>query len=222
MTWSETEVANLSCGYLGERAISDINDVNDTHAVILKRNLEPARQYTLRRFIWNFAKARIAVNRNPVAPLFDYSDSYTLPNDFIRFISINNYPIPFNPSQGYVGCRFEIGPLSQLLCNANGAPSIQIRYIQDVLDPSLWDNCFRRMVARQLALDCSPVLTKSPSITSQQAKLLSLETPEAVSITVQEQPLQRIQVSKSIEARRAYGQSNGSFGWSGDYENPWY
>lgn len=208
----------MTLGFLGERTISDINDTNNTTAIQLARALPNARRTTLRNYLWNFAKARAVINRNAVAPLFDYSDSYTLPADFIRFLSINEYPI-----YGTGGWKnFELGPDHQLLANAGGAVSIQLRYTKDVPDPSLWDDDFTRIVARQLALDTALVITKNQQIASQQAKLLSTEKPDAVSITVQEVPLQRINVSRSIMARRSYGPGSGVTQWQNGFDCPWW
>lgn len=205
----------MALGFLGERPIYSLTDT-DTTSVVMNRFFPSSRQSALRRFLWNFAMNRTTINRNPVAPPFDYTDAYQLPNDFIRFQSINGWNIPLGsttPIGPFASQFYQVVNNAQLYCNANGSPSLQVRYIQDVIDPSLWDACALRVWAYQLALDVALTITQNPIKVKTMQAGLDREIPEAVSITVQENKLRRVQVSKAIQARRAYGSYGTSNGW---------
>ncbi len=196
---SPEDIANMAMVHIGERFISNIEDPVTDQEVIISTMYDTARQTALRQYIWNFSLSRIAITRQADTPLFGFPDAYSLPDDFIRFVRINNLNVT---NQQVRSNTWKLIENKTLLYNGNGAPSIQIEYVKDVIDVSKWTSDFADLVSYFLALKVAMAITKEKSVVKTIDGLIERFIPDAISITTQENPLRRVQRSKSIEARR--------------------
>ena len=107
---SKIDICNMALDYVGQSPVGNIDSPGTPTEILVARHYDDARQNVLRKYCWNFAKTRAKCSRN-ATPLFDYADSYQLPNDFVRFLSTNgvndaglNYAVTPN-IRAYLGYR---------------------------------------------------------------------------------------------------------------------
>lgn len=185
--------------FIGERPVNDVDDPTTDEEMIINTMIDACRQTTLRSYLWNFATSRIAITRRAGAPLFGYSDAYNLPDDFIRFVRVNTLTGTWEFVREN---SYRLAEDKTLMFNGQGAASLQIEYIKDVTDPSKWTGDFTKLMALNLAMDIAFAMTKEKAVVQMIDKEIDRFIPDALSITIQENPLRRVQRSKSIEARR--------------------
>lgn len=88
MASSETDIANLALGHLGEARITSLEE--DTIAGrACSLHYSAARDQVLRSHRWNFAQRRITLSRLADAPEFGWSYQYELPADCLRVLEVN-------------------------------------------------------------------------------------------------------------------------------------
>lgn len=196
---SNTDVGNLALDALGLPPVNSIDAPQTNTELVLSRHYDESRRWTLRRGVWGFAKARATLAIDGASPLFDFSDRYKAPNDFVRLLQPAELIEPDVALFWYGPYEFSGG---YLLTNSGGAPQLNIRYIQDVTDVTLWDVDFPDLVATRLAYKCCMALTGDKEL----AKLLKGESEfsqaDALATNGQENRPIRIQRSRSLEARR--------------------
>lgn len=147
---SEVEIANLALDELGEPPVQDIDSPTTKTAELLRRNFARSRQDVLSKHEWKFAKGRAVVTRNG-AGTFDYADSYTLPTDFISFLSIEGF-------EWWQNDDYDIQE-TNLLANASTAATLNLRYTRDVEQVGKWTANFVELVVLTLAKNIAYALT---------------------------------------------------------------
>jgi hypothetical protein len=111
---------------LGAQPINDLSDNND-RARLASNLLEPVRNYVLRRHPWNCAVKRVLLAPDVAVPAFDWAYAYTLPNDYMKTLSVGEY-------SAEIAFKIESG---KLLCDDN--PCL-LRYIWRNENPATWDD----------------------------------------------------------------------------------
>lgn len=196
---SAVDICNLALDMVGEAAISSIENPTTKAGRAVARNYDFARRTLLREVVWNFAKKYKVVTRSGT-PDFNYTDAYTFPGDFIRFLSFDG------DSEEYQNQSYDIVG-RDLYVNNGAAASIKLRYIADIQDVSKFEALFTRVLVLRLALDLAYTITKDERVIKRINELLTIEFPAATSIDGQERPPKRIQKSKYLQARQG-GYSN--------------
>lgn len=198
---SNTDIANLTCDYLGMPPVTSIDAPTTNTEKILARHYDDCRRSTLRDANWGFARSRATLARDPIAPIFDYSDRYAMPADFIRLLTINEFSInnTLSPLLWYTQYELSEGFIN---INASGAASLQIRYIQDIVDVTKWDASMPAIVALKLAKRTCITLTNDGTRLGNISALLKEAIGDSLAIGGQETAPRRIQRSAALEARR--------------------
>lgn len=192
---SKIGICNMALDHIGQPPISSIDPGSTPTEILVARHYDAVRQSVLRKYVWNFAKKRATITRSGDAE-FDFTDKYTLPNDFVRLLSVEGSSGEISQSNDYdINGR-------EIYINASTADSINIRYVSDVEDVTTWDALFRQLVILNLALVLAFAITKKESVVKRINDMLALETPSAISIDGQEVPPRRIQKSRIITSRR--------------------
>ena len=152
----------------------------------------------------------------PNGAVYDYTDSYALPNDFVRLLSVNGVN-EWEQTFAY-DLRSDSEGEGRILCmNNGGATTVNIRYIQDVQNVTQWDDLFRRVVILELALSVGYQITKDKDVIQRIAALLKDAHAEAASINGQERRPIRIERSRILRDRRLGADNLGGSGfeWCG-------
>lgn len=203
-----TDICNLALDAIGQTGISDVENPSTTTEEIMARHYDTVRRQLLSDWVWNFAKKRQLLSRSG-SGLFDYADAYALPNDFLRFISVNGFDEVTAERDYDIEGR-------NLLLNNGGAPTIRARYIRDVTDPQEMSAQFINIFALTLAVRVSYKFTLKKSLLEQLKQELAADLMKAVSVDGQQRPPRRVQRSKYLSARRTMS------GGSGYYANANY
>lgn len=192
---SKTDVCNIALSYLGQPPVANIESPTSATEKIIAIHYDNCRRTLLRQFVWNFAKKRALCTRQSVAPPFDYTDGYTLPNDFIRFLNTGD-------REDAPTCDHDVVADRTLLLNTGGASSVKVRYIANVEDPYMFDPCFLTCLAYNIAIASAYAITKKKAVVEMLSEQLKAQVPDAVTIDGQERPPKRIERSKLLAARK--------------------
>jgi hypothetical protein len=140
------EVCNLSLDLLRHNIrITSLETPENDEEAIGARWYDATRRSTLRMFPWNFARKRDSIPRDSVTPAFGYSDAYVLPNDYVAPVFVGEDPVT-----DFIDDFVVEGNL--LLCNNDGAASLHICYIYDVIDVARFDSIFLMLLVGELAV----------------------------------------------------------------------
>lgn len=192
-----TDIANLALDAIGQTNISDVENPSTTTEEIMARHYDQVRRQVLSDWVWNFAKWREKISRSGT-PAFDFADAYALPNDYLRYLSVNGYnELTFEQDYDLSG--------RDLLLNNGGAPTVNLRYIRDVKDPNLMSAQFINVFALTLAVRVSYKFTLKKGLLEQVKQELAADLMKAVSVDGQMRPPKRVQRSKFLGARRLMG-----------------
>jgi hypothetical protein len=153
MSSSEVDISNRALQKLGATRIASLTD-NSKSARACAAAYESVRDALLRRHTWNFAIKRAQLAASTTAPAFGYTNAFPLPADCLRLL----------PPKNVSGCIIETDwqiENGSILTN-DGAP-LNVRYINRVIDPNVYDVLFREALSCALALEMCEELTQSTS-----------------------------------------------------------
>jgi len=86
MAYSDASIANLALIRIGARGNIASLDENSPNAVKVKSCWDHVFQTVLSERDWRFAKTRVELQLSSTAPLYGYTNAWTLPADFLRFV----------------------------------------------------------------------------------------------------------------------------------------
>ena len=142
------DIANKALTYLGADAITNITD-DTVEGRAINRVYEQSRDYCLRDHPWNFAMLRVALAADTTAPVWEYTNSFPWPSDCLRIIEVNT------TEEWAVEGRAIV---------SDAAAPLQILYISQVTDTSIYDAKFVEAYAMRLASDIAYELTASQTV----------------------------------------------------------
>lgn len=170
MSSSQIAIINLALTKIGEERITTLADANKTTRVV-NAVFDILRDAELRARLWSFTIKRAQLAANTTVPLFGYGRAYDLPTDCLRLLSINNWNL--GPDQSDYRSGMDRGPFTiegrQIITDAEtdtttGTPiQMNIVYVQQITDTSLWDAMFTHYFAARLAVELAEPLTQSQS-----------------------------------------------------------
>lgn len=142
----KTEVVNQSLARFGAKRINDYDDASDTslEAIYCRLFFEPTAQALMRSHWWRFAKDRVQLSQDTVAPVFGWDHAYHLPNDFLRSVMV--WDGSDNPT-GESEYDHELEGL-RLLTDED---EVYLKYIRWVSDTGAWDPLFTEVFTLYLA-----------------------------------------------------------------------
>lgn len=88
MAASKIDICNTALLYLGQQAISSVNDTSE-RAIVIAQTYDITRRQLLVGHPWNFATKRSELNQLSTGPVFGYEYKYAIPNDCLRIVRIN-------------------------------------------------------------------------------------------------------------------------------------
>ena len=153
MAQSQIDIWKSTCVRLGINTLISPTDISP-QATILRTQYDNNRRAELRKYVWSFSIKRVQLPSTTITPAFGYNTAFNLPDDFIRLIR------PYETNCDWV---IEGG---QILSNNNYSSSgsiLNLRYVSDVKDVTLFDSLFYDTLSISLAIDCCEALTNSSS-----------------------------------------------------------
>lgn len=146
MSQSITDICNSALQRIGAGTILSLSD-NSPEARACSVAYDSNRRDELRKYRWRFALRRIVLAPDAETPAFDYQYQFTMPSDCLRIL----FPANFNSDWVLEG--------KKILTNDGNI--LNLRYISDVTDVTLFDSSFYNAVTGALAIDICERLTQS-------------------------------------------------------------
>lgn len=148
MAGSIVDIANKALTYLGANAITNITD-DTVEGRAANRIYEQSRDYCLRDHPWNFALIRVALAADTTAPVWEYTNSFPWPADCLRIIEVDT------TEEWAVEGRAVV---------SDAAAPLNILYVAQITDTSIYDAKFVEAYAMRLAADIAYELTASQTV----------------------------------------------------------
>jgi hypothetical protein len=163
-TTGEVAICNSALILLGAATIIDINQ-DDPKAVALNVKFPLVRDAELRRRRWRFSLRRASLPALSAAPAFGFPYQYALPTEppSLRIIQVGAWHAGdgLTDFQGASDAPYSIEGGNIL--THYGAP-LQVRYIGQITDTSLYDPAFAEAFAARLAYECCYKITQSTEL----------------------------------------------------------
>ena len=175
-------ISNRALTFLGAQPITSLAD-DTKEARACNRMIEQSRDSVLRSHAWNFAVKRASLAANTTAPLFEYTNAFDWPADCLRIIEVNTLE--------------EWNVEGRQIVTAAAAP-LEMVYISQVDDPTIFDVLFVEVLSLRLAADVAYEITASQQILSNMEELYRRKIASARVIDAQEaQPVDEVDFLES-------------------------
>lgn len=149
---SIVSICNVGLIAIGEPPITSLGD-NRKAAIYCTARYDQVRREVLRSGTWNFAKRQAALPASPTSPLFDWTNSFPLPADYIRLLRMQR-----DPQSAYE----EAADASGALCLwSNDAAPLNILYVYDIQDPTKFDPIFVAALGYAMGAELAMPITQS-------------------------------------------------------------
>ena len=189
---SATSIANMALSHLRQEPIRDL-DESSNRAEVCNMWYDQSRQELLNSHTWNFALARSIRAKDVVSTAeFGYLYSYSLPKDFIRFMSIGD---------GITDYDYQIEG-NRILTNDDFSDGLQLRYIRDVEDVSKMPPLFRSALSLKMAMNMAYAFTQSTKDIERINALYENVIGDIMAVNGQERPPIKKDESAYILARK--------------------
>lgn len=195
--YTKTEFCSIAAGFFGEQPLSNIESPSTKEEAAWARTYDLVREDLLCAHNWNFATKLAVVTSTGIVPPHTWGYAYSLPAEFIRFISIEGREIN-RPEKWY-----EVVGRELYYDDATGG-SININFIANITDLSLWQPNARMAFAKKLAKEMVFHYQKNNRTVErlEQEYLTALKV--AVSTDTSERPPKRLDNSKAKNRRFSY------------------
>lgn len=198
-----TALVNRALGYLGEQKITNCDSPETPAGRLMVDNYSMCRREVLRRVPWNFAECWGALAYYKPAPTgFDYTDTYALPADYIRILDIPGltpanlmgttgtvYSIDYSSDDTSIqDYRFiQMDGIRLIALDNNTAATLNVAYICDVQNLTLWDPLALKVLSGWMAIDVAKGITGMDSLVMQLDKMLTYDLQDAAGVNGNEQ-----------------------------------
>lgn len=207
---SPVAICNLALDLLNEKSITVIDppSTDNTTEQLCARWYDITRRKLLEAANWNFAQNSEAVPRSGTPSISRYADSYKLPNNYLKLTAIKDWDYPLQRWDYRIEGR-------NLLINNGGTSSIDLYFIQDIENVTIFPSYFSELLAGLLALNMARKLTAKPSVLNFLSEYITEARRVALGANGQVQPPRRYERSKIKHAGLNPGSANQI---AGDYE----
>jgi hypothetical protein len=184
---TKISIYNQALMRLGCEPVEDFTDGTKA-CKALNMRYDDARRYVLRRHPWNFAVKRVAhSDTDTVGPDFGFAYSHSFPLDCIRILNIE--------------CDLDYKIEGRKILSDDS--TVNLRYIWDVDNDTLFDAGFAETLAAYLAWDISYYMTQSKTLKADLWEEFKRILSAAKSNDAQEEPAEEVGADYYLEARLA-------------------
>ena len=189
---SVVDICNSALNMLGGNTIISLTE-NSKNARLCNQRYEPVRDAVFREHPWNCLLKRVELAKDTVAPVFEYSNAYTLPADCLRVLQSENSNLSNNE-------RFRIEGRKLL----SDEDTIKILYVAKITDTTEYDTSLIETLSARLAAELAYPITQSSGLmdrmfTLYQTKLKDARFVDATEGTADDD--NRLQAGDFINAR---------------------
>lgn len=145
---SQVEIVNKALILVGDQTITAMNQ-NNPRAILMNSLWAGTRDTLLRACPWNFATVRVGIPASATAPVYQWTNAYPIPQDFLYMVSTeNNSPYRMEGNN---------------ILSDQGSP-LNIKYIRQVTVSTEFDSGFANALSAQLAYEASKKLAAEPGL----------------------------------------------------------
>jgi hypothetical protein len=152
---SQIQICNVALTHCGEPSITSLNE-DGKAARVLKRVYDVVLDQALTDYRWYFAIERAELAADPTAPLFGFTNRFTVPSDLLQLIGIGDDQ---NESKRNYTASETIFKREGNYILADDAP-LKIVYVKRVTDPGMYSPEFVKYLSYLLATTIFYDLTK--------------------------------------------------------------
>lgn len=176
---------------LGAQTINSLSETSDRAQ--LCANIYPqARDNVLRSHFWNCAIKRISIAPDADAPAYDYANQFTLPNDWLRTVSVGQYGREADyKTEG-----------RKILCDES---PLLLRYVFRNTDERTWDAGLVDVMTLAVAADIAYATTGSASMAQLMQQNFAQALRQAKAIDGQDDPPEVLGDFALIQSRGNWG-----------------
>jgi hypothetical protein len=156
---SQVDICNYAMTILGEQPITSLLD-NTPRARALNAIYQTQRQKEIATHFWNFSIKRTQLAALTTAPLYQFTQAYQLPADFLKIIDVGNQ-YPSIDLSDYIGADDSQWAIEGQTLVCNYPAPLYLRYCADVTDEGQFDPCFVVALACALAERTAEMLTQN-------------------------------------------------------------
>lgn len=151
MAVSDVSISNLALQKLGAIRINSLAD-DSRNARSCNACYEALRDEEMGAYPWNFAKKRAVLAPSTIAPAFDYTYAFPLPPDCLSVLL---------PNRTNLDWAIELNDDNMLSILTNEGPSINLKYLKRITDPTRFDQSFVLGLAYKMAFHMAEEITQS-------------------------------------------------------------
>jgi len=150
MAITEVSICNSALIKIGADRIVALSD-DTKRAILCNEQYSKLRDEVQQSHPWNFAITRVELGADATAPAFQYEQQHTLPADVLRVLHLH-------PVENEIEWKKEGG---KILSNES---TIQILYIRQVTDTSLFSAVFAETLAYRIAQELAYPIVQSTQL----------------------------------------------------------
>lgn len=191
---SEIDICNDAIARVGGKFISSIETPTTHTETLLSSIYAKNRRIVLRSAVWNFAKTLKTITKS-TETLSGFSGVYPLPNDFVRFLGVQNMDLMGSETDRYMLSD------NKLYLKDGSADSIVLIYIKDVTDVTCYDALFVEAFSLRLSYNLQYALSGKNTTSDRLLQEYRDALQDAKMIDGQEQKPIKVQRSRWLSAR---------------------
>lgn len=166
---TKVDICNRALQILGAKSISALTD-STVQARACNLAYDIVRRSELRKRVWSFAIERESLAADSPAPTWGRQNSFTVPSNFLRLAE--GYPEQYYGDGNTVGVTvaststitgYRDWVIEKNKIVTNDSAPLQIRFVYDVTDTTLFDSTFSEALAAALGYELCEALTQSNS-----------------------------------------------------------
>lgn len=189
MTTSAVEICNMALDYLGTGGIVALDEQYNDNAKLCNRWYDITRKSLLKDLNASFAIKRRTLSVLSSTPIYGRSYEYQLPSDCLKLLNIGS---PLSTQDYQIEGR-------KILYDSNDA--LNIRYVYDCQDVSLFDDEFKECLALYIAANIGIKITQSEERIAYLNKLKKQKYNETAYKYSKDNPPQKISRSKFMASK---------------------
>ena len=164
---TSTDICNRALQKLGAKRIATLAEASPS-ARAVNLAYDVVRRAELRKRVWNFSIQRASLAADVTPPAWGRQNSFTLPSDFLRLAE--SYPEDLTNDVNVVGVSVAFTAsftgmkdwvIEQNKIVTNDEAPLQIRYVQDITDTTLFDPLFSESLSTAIAFEICEEITQS-------------------------------------------------------------
>lgn len=158
---SQVAVANRTMIKVGAEPITSIDEQNK-RASTIKALWDDTRRTELSKHFWKFAIKRVQLPALTNAPTFGFALAYQLPPDYIKMVQVGDvFDTP--GLSDFINSDTAMWHVEGKTIATDLPAPLNVRYIADITDVSLWEPQFVEAMASKLGYDGAYRITGSDS-----------------------------------------------------------